>query len=113
MNWSDRENTKGRGGLQWESGQIQLKSQDFDKNIILSDVPCGQFALGTLSQICLKDDVFDLTVRQQKLTKWGKSKNFNIDMKIKSRIITKYHFDSQLHILIYVKSNVWTFPDQT
>ena len=35
------------------------------KNMISGDVPYGHFALGTLSETCLKDMVFDVNVRQQ------------------------------------------------
>ena len=49
-----------------------MKSPDFDKKIIVPDVPCGQFALGTLSETCLKDIVFEAKVRQQKNTFFSK-----------------------------------------
>ena len=42
-----------------------------DKNMILPDVPCGHFALGTLSETCFKDAVFDVNVRRQKVTKFS------------------------------------------
>ena len=35
---------------------------DFDKNMILPHVPCGHFALSTLSETCLKDAVFEINV---------------------------------------------------
>ena len=35
---------------------------DFDKNMILPHVPCGHFALSTLSEACLKDAVFEINV---------------------------------------------------
>ena len=35
---------------------------DFDKNMILPDVPCCHFALRTLSESCLKDTVFKTNV---------------------------------------------------
>ena len=41
---------------------------DFDEHIILPSVPCGYFALGTLSETCLKDNIFDVHVTQHKLT---------------------------------------------
>ena len=33
---------------------------DFDKHMILPHVPCGHFALSTLSETCLKDTVFEI-----------------------------------------------------
>ena len=42
--------------------QMQLKSRDVDKRLILPDVPCEHFALGTLSETCLKDVVSDVNV---------------------------------------------------
>ena len=38
---------------------------DFDKHMILPHVPCGHFALCTLSEACLKDAVFERTVTSQ------------------------------------------------
>ena len=35
---------------------------DFDKNMILPHVPCGHFALSTLSETCLEDAVFEINV---------------------------------------------------
>ena len=35
---------------------------DFDKNMILPHVPCGHFALSTLSETRLKDAVFEINV---------------------------------------------------
>ena len=43
-----------------------IDTLDFDKNTILPDVPCGHFAVGTLSETCFKDVVFEVNVRQQK-----------------------------------------------
>ena len=45
------------GGENQDLNGIQLKSPDLDKNMISPDVPCGHFALGTLSETCLKDVV--------------------------------------------------------
>ena len=52
-----------------------MKSPDFDENMILPDVPCGHFALGTLSETCFKDAVFDINVRRHKLTKNSQVQN--------------------------------------
>ena len=46
------------------ANQIE-KSRDFDKNMILSDVPCGHFSLYA---------VFDVNDGQSKLTELAKSK---------------------------------------
>ena len=35
---------------------------DFDKNMISPHVPCGHFALSTLSETCLKDAVSEINV---------------------------------------------------
>ena len=35
---------------------------DLDKNMILPHVPCGHFALSTLSETCIKDAVFEINV---------------------------------------------------
>ena len=69
-----------------------LKSQDFDKNMILPDVPCGHSAFGTLSETCFQYVVFKVNVRRHTLTKIGKYVKF--DTKIKHRIITRYYFGS-------------------
>ena len=61
--------------FQW---QTQLKSPDVNKNMELPDVPCGHFALGTLSGMCSKDVVFEVTVRQQNFTKISKIQNCQI-----------------------------------
>ena len=50
---------------------------DFDKNMILPHVPCGHFALSTLSETCLKDAVFEINVT----SKFHKKKQ-NIKMSI-------------------------------
>ena len=68
-----------------------IERPDFDKNMILSDVPCGHFALSTLSETCFTDAVFGLNVRQQKL---AKPPLVNVDIKNKNRIITRYCFVS-------------------
>ena len=47
---------------------------DFDKNMILPHVPCGHFALSTLSETCLKDIVFEINVTSNFHKKWQKSK---------------------------------------
>ena len=68
--------------------------------MILPYVPCGHFALGTLSETCFKDAVFEVNVRQHKLTKISKIQNVKFDIKIKTRIITDIilaqltHFDT-------------------
>ena len=62
--------------------------------MILPYVPCGHFDLSTLSETCLKDAVFDVNVRRQKLSNLVKSKNVKVDMKIKNRIIARYCFVS-------------------
>ena len=49
-----------------------IESPDFDENMILPDVPCGHFALGTLSDTCFTDAVCDVNVRRQNLTKVSK-----------------------------------------
>ena len=66
--------------------QIQLKSLDFNKNMISPDVPCGYFALGTLPETCLKDIVFNFLMLDKKQldNKIAESKNVNFDMKIKN-----------------------------
>ena len=35
---------------------------DIDKNMTLPHIPCGHFALSTLSKTCLKDSVFEINV---------------------------------------------------
>ena len=70
-----------------------MKSPDFDKNIISPDVPCGHFALGTLSEACLKDVVVDVTARQHKLTKISK-KQYHFLHENQNSIITCHYFGS-------------------
>ena len=55
-----------------------MKSPDFDENMILPDVPCGHFALGTLSETCFKDAVFDVNVRRQKVIQISKKQTCQI-----------------------------------
>ena len=38
---------------------------DFDKKLILPHVRCGHFALGALSETCLKDAVFEINVTSE------------------------------------------------
>ena len=57
--------------MQQEGGSVKIdflianlvENWHFDKNMILPYVPCGRFALGTLSETCFKDAVFDTNVR--------------------------------------------------
>ena len=67
-----------------------MKSLDFDKNMILPDVPCGDFALDTLLETCFKDAAFDVSSDNKQLTRIRKSKNVNFYRKIKNRIVTRY-----------------------
>ena len=60
---------------------------DFDKNMILPHVPCGHFALSTLSETCLKDAVFEINVTSKFYKQKATFKNVNFDTKIKNRII--------------------------
>ena len=62
------------------------------KKMILPYVPCGHFALSTLSETCFKDAVFEVNVRHKKYRKFSKSQNVNFDTKIKNRIIFRYYF---------------------
>ena len=64
MDSLDAENTKRGGAKSRFYWQIQFKSSDVDEHMILPDVPCGHFALGTCSKTCLKDVVFDIKVRR-------------------------------------------------
>ena len=51
MNSLNNENAKEGGEVKfWILVAIPLKSPDFDENMILPHVPCGHFALGTLSE---------------------------------------------------------------
>ena len=45
-----------------------IEMSRFYKNVILPDVLCGHFALGTLSETCFKDVICKINVRQQTLT---------------------------------------------
>ena len=60
--------------------------------MISPDFPRGHFALGTLSETCFEDVVFEVNVRQQNLTKISEIKNVKLDMEIKIRIISRYYF---------------------
>ena len=61
------------------------KSRFGQKNMILPYVPGGHFVLGTLLEACLKDVVFDVNARQQKITKMSKFQNCHLfDMKMKT-----------------------------
>ena len=71
MNYLGKENGKGRGdGVKFKNLNANLmKSPDFYKSMTSPDVPCGHFALGTLSETCFKNPVFDVDVRRQEFTK--------------------------------------------
>ena len=47
---------------------------DFYKDMILPHVPCGHFALSTLSETCLKDAVFYINVTSKNHKKMKISK---------------------------------------
>ena len=57
-----------------------IRNSDVDEIMMLPDVPCGHFAIGTLSETCLKDAVFNINVTTQKVTK-SKNVNFCLDIK--------------------------------
>ena len=42
-----------------------IESHDFDKNMIVPDVPCSRFALGNLSETCFRDAVCHVNIRQK------------------------------------------------
>ena len=44
-----------------------IEKSRFDEHMLLPDVPCGHFALSTLSKTYFKDAVFDVNVRQQNI----------------------------------------------
>ena len=44
----------------------QIEKFTFSKNMISPSVPCGDFALGHLSETCFKDDVFKVNVTHNK-----------------------------------------------
>ena len=46
-----------------------MKSPDVDENMVLLDVPCGHFALGTFSKTYLKDTVFEINDLPKKTMK--------------------------------------------
>ena len=80
--------------------------------MISLDVPCGHFALGTLSETCLKDAGFDVNVKPKKILNLAKSRNAKIDMAIKKRIIIRYCFVSIItfqHVLIYIPFDIIYF----
>ena len=56
---------------------------DFDKNMILPHVPCGHFALSTLSETCLEYIVFEMNVTSKFHTQ-KKSKKSNLAHKSKN-----------------------------
>ena len=58
-----------------------IKIGDFDKNMMLPHVPCGHFALSTLSETCLKDVVFEINVASQIHKKQQHSKMSNLTSK--------------------------------
>ena len=64
---------------------------DFDKNMILPHVPCGHFALSTLSETCLKDVVFEINVTSKFHKKNVNIVNVKFETKIKNRNIFKYY----------------------
>ena len=67
------EKTQKGGTVKFEiSVANPIEKLDFDQHMILRDVPCDHFAFDTLSQTCLKDAVFDINVRQHKLTRISK-----------------------------------------
>ena len=57
---------------------------DFDKNMILPHVSCGHFALGTLSETCLKDAVFEINVTSKFHKQKQNSKMSNLTPKSKN-----------------------------
>ena len=57
---------------------------DFDKTMILPHVPCGHFALSTLSETCLKDAVFEINVTSKIHKQMKTSKMSNLTPKSKS-----------------------------
>ena len=70
--------------------------------MILPDVPCGHFALGTLSETCFKDAVFDIDVRRQKLTKNSKHQKYQIwheNQKPCNQILFCLNWDVLIHDL--------------
>ena len=42
-----------------------LVANPIGKITILPDVPCGQFALGTLTETCFEDVVFEVNITHQ------------------------------------------------
>ena len=59
---------------------------DFDKNMILPHLPCGHFALSTLSETCLKDAVFEINVTSNFDKK--KHKSIMSSLRPKSKIVS-------------------------
>ena len=67
---------------------------DFDENMILPYVPCGHFALSTLSETCFKVSVFETDVKKYNNENGDPppQKEVKCDTKIKRRIKFKYYF---------------------
>ena len=68
----------------------------WEKNVTLQDVTCGHLALGTLLETCFKDIVFEVNVRQLKVTHNDNKQNVKLEIKIKNLSIYIYIYDNQI-----------------
>ena len=84
--------------------------------MILPDVPCGHFALGTLSETYSKVNFLTWVLDRKNWQNLAKSKNVKFDMKIRNRIMTRYCFVSMKtsqRVMIYMSLEFVYFSTKT